>query len=213
MGVGIIASSVVTAACTNLLQEPFTNFTTNGWNQSGTPSIVTGRNGNAASTNANADFVWYPLGTANENDTITCGFAWRSTLVVDQKVIALGSDSAATMHVTLLFQNVANGGRIICYRGDGTALLGQTGTGQVTASTWYYIEIKAKLHDSTGTVVINKNGSEVLNLTAQDTKNAGTKTVFDSVRIRGTTGNVQDVDDLYISVGSGCSFQGDHAIS
>jgi hypothetical protein len=51
-----------------------------------------------------------------------------------------------------------------------------------------------------------------LNLTAQDTKNGGTKTVYDSFVTLVTSGVTALFDDLYVKVGAGETFLGDTAI-
>jgi hypothetical protein len=77
-----------------------------------------------------------------------------------------------------------------------------------TAGQWYYVEAKVTLSDTVGVVNVRVNGTTMLNLTGQDTKdNTGTKSVFDRVYLpRGNSGygtGVLYVDDLYILNGSG----------
>ena len=78
----------------------------------------------------------------------------------------------------------------------------------VTAGTWYYVEIQAKLHDSTGFVIVRVNGVEVINASTLDTKDGGTKTVYDRVSMAMFDGRVNQYDDLYITTGAGAPFKG-----
>jgi hypothetical protein len=55
----------------------------------------------------------------------------------------------------------------------------------------------------------------VIDATGLDTKQVGTKTVYDQVRLltpNSSAGGINHYDDLYLSTGSGCTFKGDIAI-
>lgn len=109
------------------------------------------------------------------------------------------SDSGATIHT---YVDIINGTGILAYRGDGT-LLGSIATA-IPLNTWFYIEVKVLLNDSTGTVTVRKDAATVLSLTSKDTKNGGTKTVFDSFGFTHFN-NVNDIDDVYACNGAGSS--------
>jgi hypothetical protein len=108
---------------------------------------------------------------------------------------------------------VTTGGAIEVRRGNfaGT-VIGTSTTGVITAATWKYVEVQAKLHDTTGTVIVRVDGTERINLPTVDTKNAGTKTVFDAVIIASSSGVTSLFDDLYVATGAGQAFLGDTPI-
>lgn len=93
---------------------------------------------------------------------------------------------------------------------NGTLLV--TGSTMLDLNTWYYIEVKVKIHDSAGEVYIYVNGVEESytwvtgTQTTQDTRNGGDGLVS-LVRVHlsptGSTGLSAKVDDLYISNTSG----------
>jgi hypothetical protein len=145
------------------------------------------------------------LDPADEHDTITLGVRWFVTSGSCQ--INFKSDAGTTIHMIL---DIVVGNQLKVRRGDGTTLASNVGT-VIAANTWYYIEFKAKLHDTTGTYEVRLNESVVYSATGVDTKNGGTKTVFDTVTfING--GGATRVDDIYINNGAGSvnnSFLGD----
>lgn len=188
-----------------VLTEPFNNFTAAPWTASSFTIIAGGRTGNGAQSGG-ASICAYTIPSAQEADTLTIGFAVRvSTLASARPVLFLRSDATVTIHTCV---QVETDGSITVRRGNTTAaIIGQTATGLVVANTWYYLELQIKLHDTLGTVVLRLDGTQRLNLTAQDTKNAGTKTVFDSVTLQGASGGTHTFDDLYLRNDN--VFQGD----
>jgi hypothetical protein len=208
--VGIMASAVHVDTCAAVLAEPFTNFTANGWVLTGTPTIVAGRTGTAASFFSTSQRADYNIPALAQADTITIGFAWRhtDTVVSNRNICQLYSDAGVTQHH--LVQWNKSSGLLVLTRGGAT--IGST-TFAFTQNTWYYIEVQSKLHDTAGFGIVRINGTEVINTGAVDTKNGGTKVVYDQFRILcGTTSATNQVDDLYLSTGAGCTFQGDHTI-
>jgi hypothetical protein len=61
------------------------------------------------------------------------------------------------------------------YRGDSTALLGNTAVNSLASYLWkwLYIEVKVVINSSTGSVQVDINESTVLNLTSQNTQATG----------------------------------------
>lgn len=90
-------------------------------------------------------------------------------------------DSFTTFHLAL---RQATSGAIELVRGDGTLLA--TGATVLTTSGWYYIETRMTIADSGGIVQVRLNGStsNEINFTG-DTKNAGTSTNIDTIRLTG----------------------------
>jgi hypothetical protein len=213
MNLGIVASAVHIASgpCTSVLREPFENLT--AWTPTGSGnSIVAGRTGTAAQVSGTTSRLNYTIPSINEDAVVTVGFAFRTPVFQSSgnTILTLASDTNVTTHTRLWV------------RSDGAVGVDRTGTnlattaaGVLAINTWYYLEMQAKLHDTTGFVIVRVNGTEVVNISAVDTKNAGTKTVYDAVRlgvVNGATGGTNLYDDLYITTGSGCAFQGDQTI-
>jgi len=91
--------------------------------------------------------------------------------------------------------------------------LGVTVGGLYTTTTWAYVEVQARLHDTAGSVIIRINGVERLNLTGLDTRNGGTKTVFDTVHLGWLQFAGHVYDDMYVATGADETFRGDMAIT
>ena len=62
-------------AGTDVLMEPFNNFTDNAWTVAGAPTIVAGRTGTAAQAAGATSRARYTIPAVNQSDTITVGFA------------------------------------------------------------------------------------------------------------------------------------------
>lgn len=205
------AVHIATAACTDVLAEPFNNLT--AWTPSApAPDIVAGRTGNAVELNFTGARADYLIATPNQSDTVTVGFAYRApTLTASNRYICeYYSDSNATFHCALRLDGST--GQLNFYRG-GATIVASSATGLIAVNTWYYLEVQVKLHDTAGFVIVRRNGTDVINATALDTKNSGTKTVFDAFHVyMGVISNKAQYDDLYLSTGSGCTFKGDHTI-
>jgi hypothetical protein len=174
------------------------------WSTSG-GSIVTGRYNNCFRFTTSATYNRTLL-SVEESDTLTVGFALRMTGTPNTAATFLGlrSDAGATSHLEL--QSDVNG-RLAVMRPFTTIIT--TATGIVIPGTWHYVEMQARLHDTTGAVTLRVDGATVGTFSG-DTKNAGTKTVFDQVRLVFPFNNVTsyDFDDFYIMSGAGDSFLG-----
>jgi hypothetical protein len=187
-----------------------------------------GRNGNAlklvAGTNTQA--VRWTVPAADEHATMIVGFAFYvETLVNGGFPIAYGendalivfeSDLGATEHVSVFFTFATTSGQLRVTRATVTLA---TSSVTFVPETWYYLEVKATLGDGTsGSVVVNLNGVEIVNTGGVDTKNGGTDTVFDTIYIGARSASSGDdilIDDLYICNGAGGAyddFLGDVAV-
>lgn len=203
-----------TTAGTDVLLEPFNNYTFAPWALVNTPTIATGRTGNGASFvgASSPKLATYTILAAAESDTVTMGFAWKATslALASTPMVELRSDAGATLHGQLSLRS-STGGQIQVNNGTG----GSVGSALhgLTAGTFAYIEWQLKLSDTDGFTKVRINGVEVISVIGIDTKNAGTKTTLDSVRLVSTTSGVTTVyDDLYITTGAGAAFKGDIAI-
>lgn len=191
-----------------LLSEPFNNFTDAPWTLSSpAPTIVAGRTGTACSALGSTRQATYTIPSAQESDTLTIGFAWQTdTLTFNPEFLYLMSDATATIHSKLVALST---GALRFNRGSSPIFTSPAGL--VSPNTWYYIELQVVLHDTAGSVTLRLNGTTIWAATGIDTKNAGTKTKFDSVQILGAGSTTCLFDDLYLKVGSGQSFAGDVA--
>jgi len=141
--------------------------------------------------------IAHQVPSADEHATFIIGFA---LLMPGTFNLLIGSDSTSTWHEHIVFNAVT--GQVTALRGFSGTSLGTSSTGLFTTNTWYYFETKVVLHDSTGSVTVKLNGTQILNLTNVDTKNGGTKSVFDSFYLYVSTGG-SCVDDMYVCNGAG----------
>lgn len=164
---------------------------------------VSGRNGNCMSHAANGPYTTrYNIPSAYQHATIISGFALRTGINFDTQVsrpffCLLNSE---TIYTGIVF--ASGGGGLVAVRGSTN--IGSTTSVSFTANTWYYVEVKMVLDDSTGSVEVKVNGTTHLNLTGVDT-NPAAGTVYDQVRWQsGTTSNQSiDIDDMYLLNGAG----------
>lgn len=139
------------------------------------------------------------LDPADEHATLIAGVAYMGGYNVDGDLISFRSDSGATTHCVMARR--ANGR--IAIKVGAVEVAVTTGT-HVDPANYNYFEMKAVLHDTTGTIDIYKNGGATPILSfSGDTKNGGTKAVFDTVAILGPS--YQMCDDIYIVNGAGAA--------
>lgn len=183
------------------------------WDDPG--NVAYGRNGKGGFFNSGVN-LGYNIPVADQHDTLVWGFAKKTTAYHNSgngNIWGFFSDAGATQHVRL--QWAINTGQLSLWYGP-------TAAGVIydfLPNVWYYIEIKARLHDTLGFVEVRVNGISVYSVTNVDTKNGGTKTVFDHLRV--STSNISPVrrnmqwDDMYMLNGAGSvntDFLGDIAI-
>jgi hypothetical protein len=196
-------------AISALLFEPFDSFS--AWTVTGSGiSIAAGRNGTGALITQGGTSVRYTIPGASESDTVTVGFAFLAASLpgatLTSVILILRSDAAVTIHDRLVVDEF---GALSFWR-NVTQLGASSPAGVIAAGTWAYIEVQAKLHDTTGFGIVRVNGVNVINISAADTKNAGTKTTFDTISLeRGVSIGNLTYDDLYVDVGATSTFKGD----
>jgi hypothetical protein len=206
--VGVMAAAVnIAAAGTDVLMEPFNNFTFAPWANTGC-TIVAGRNGTAArlpNSSAPANKLVYSISVPNA--TVTVGFAFRTTHVVIAVEPILYFRLSGTTELTL------------AYRSDGSVYAscagssgGSAATGLVVADTWVYIEMQFfSSAAADGWVKVRVNGVERLNLAGVITR--GGAGAPNQLALEGnTSGITQNYDDLYLTLGAGAPFKGDITI-
>lgn len=147
------------------------------------------------------------LSTANSNAGISDTFDAQATWIlgVAFKTSAIGAIGVfslldgATRHVDL---RVQTGTGLIQVTRNATVL--GTSTTAITTNTWYYLELKTTINNTTGVAVVAINGVTEINLSSQDTQNAGNASanVVQIGGIAGTSATIQ-YDDYYIFDGTG----------
>src|SRR5574337_15066 len=102
-----------------------------------------------------------------------------------------------TVHIDLR----TNGSGIFYVTRNGTTL--GTGTTPLTSGVWYYVEMKAVIHDTAGSVELRLNGVTEISLSGIDTRN-GANGVITQIKL-GCFGNAPQkyFDDLYVCDTSG----------
>jgi len=190
-----------------VLGEDFESFSE--WTATGTATSVTGRTGLGVRLGTVTSTLTYSFVGSSESDTITVGVAWQISnfATANRSILGLKSDSAGTTHLTLM---VNTAGLLEIRRGTTTGtVLGSSAAGLIAINTWYYLEVQAKLHDSTGFVTVRRNGTAVITVPTADTKNAGTKTTFDSITLSIVTSATATFDDCYVVTGTDGTFKGE----
>src|SRR5215467_13499987 len=190
---------------TDLLQEKFNNYTAAPWvTTGGAPAITaSGRTGNAAQLNNPSDGIKYTIAAGSESDTILIGFGYKTSgLGSENDIVVLSSDAGATDHNKL---RVNSAGSLLFYRGSSG--LWTSAAGVIVANTWCYIEMKVKLSDTVGTLDVHVNGTSLTSQITLDTRNNGTKTTYDTIKLD-TVWVVNYYDDLYVTMGATSTFKG-----
>lgn len=209
---GIMASAVVASVGVDVLSEPFDNFTDNAWALAGAPTIVAGRTGTAAQlVNSTGNVIRYTVPVDGRSDDVTIGFAFQAkgTGTNRRTIVELWGDNNTVRHVGVYRDN---DGSLLVLR-NGVTTIGTAAAATPLLNTWYYIEFRARIHDTEGIAVVRVDGSTVIDLSGVDTRNVGTNLDIDRVQLGPPAPtNTQLYDDLYLSI-DGAAFKGDHAIT
>lgn len=145
----------------------------------------------------------------NTPNPVIVGFGFRHSALADTRQICELRQGANT-HITLELK--ADGSvRVL---GPTGAVLGTSATGLLQSNVYAYIEVKLNVHDTTGSVAVQINGVQVLNLTNVDTRNNSGSAYSDTLVFRhyGTFQGTTDYDDLYCADTTGSNlndFAGD----
>lgn len=98
----------------------------------------------------------------------------------DDFVMDFREGGDTTRHLIIKF--TGGDGTVKVQRGEGTEL-GASAAGAVPANAWFYLEVKVKINDTTGTVQVRVDGTDVINITGQDTRNGGADGLIDRILI------------------------------
>jgi hypothetical protein len=132
--------------------------------------------------------------------TIIVGMAVRTAFNPSSDRVLMAFAEGTTQHVQL---SLGAGGVMKVWRGPQSAQLGSNiPTVMPVDGTWHYVEMKAYIHDSAGTVDVQFDGVNVFSISGQDTQNGGTgicdRFYHDVGNFLGTF-----LDDFYINDGTG----------
>lgn len=131
-------------------------------------------------------------------DTMITGFAFYSATNLDGTHTLMSFYEGGTCHIDLRENN--SNPRTLTLTRDGTTL--DTETSAYSEDTWNYIEMKATIHDTTGSFEVRVNGVTIMTGTNVDTKNGGTGYI-DTMLIGPRTGSSDEdydyrYDDWYV---------------
>ena len=143
---------------------------------------------------------------SQEDDTIYCGFGFYHDPIAGANDTTLlffsEASNLATSHIGLVRRPLIRGWEV--RRGvtasDPTAgtLLASVTPNVWFPESWHYVELGAKIHDSTGWVELRQDGVEILRFDG-DTRNAGTDGLIDMVVFnQETNAGSFNLDDVYI---------------
>lgn len=162
-----------------ILTEDCDNFTDAPWVTAGSPTIsASGHTGNGFSLpSGSVNTVSYNIPAGQQTDTLGFSYWWRTAaFATSVPMISFRSDAGATSHFEFRYTTTA----AAAVRSPSTVLT--SGNHGMVVNTWYLIEGFVTLHDTNGAYSIKVNGTVITSGTNADTRNAGTKTVFDQIR-------------------------------
>ncbi len=165
-------------------------------------TVVEGRNGSGKALNIPYGVLktWYfrtpPLTT---DDTICVSFAFKKTgsMNLSHRLVSLYSGTALSINI-----GYTAGGSLAVYRAS--TQIGYTIGLVISQNVWYYVQLKVKCHDSTGTFELKIGDTTVANASGIDTK-ATTLAYHDRVLfgvINGTSYGIQ-IDDFSVADSTG----------
>jgi len=214
--VGIMASAVGVSAApppgTDTLTEPFDNLAT--WTTAGVTSVVAGRTGNGAQCSGGSGEVLHVLSTSDAYAVIGVAMyaLGPASSYYNPAMICLYQGTTAHLGVSMISATPTAGLSVTLGKSN-TGIIVSSAAGVVPSNAWCYVELQARIHATLGFVTLRVNGSVVANASNVNTFNGGTA-VVDKVSVGcGAPGLQLKFDDLYVSLGSACTFQGDHTIT
>lgn len=136
--------------------------------------------------------------TLDNQDTWIVGVAWRTNSMGPKQILALIETATTQVDV-----RAKADGQIEVTR-NGTLLGTTTMVSPMVTNQFYYIELKAVIHPSAGTIDLQVAGVNVLSLSGINTR-ATANSYANIVAFQATTNNQgnDDLDDIYILDGTG----------
>lgn len=123
--------------------------------------------------------------------TVVWGGNFKVDTLDDRTVVNL--NEGTTLHLQI---RITAAGELRAMRA-GTTEIGITSGLGLAGGAWYYIEVKAVIHDSTGAVTVQVGGSPVLTLTSQDTRNGGSGLITNFSYVNSSVSNKVYYDNVY----------------
>lgn len=136
-----------------------------------------------------------PSFTAQDTWTVGFGLLYMS-LGSEQEIFRWRDSTTVQCSLTIL-----PNGELAFWRGTFgiNVKLGTTSGAKLKAGVWSYVEVKVKVHNTTGTVDIHVNGSSVLSLSSQNTRQGSNNQATNFIMLGSSTGADRvTFDDLYI---------------
>ena len=141
------------------------------WTKAATNSIIAaqGRFGTSAYRAQNWSNPFELSITIDQQQTWIVGFAFKldGTTAVDYRLLAFHDQGTEQCYLQLNATTLT----LSAYRGNGTVL--GTSTVALTQGAYAYIEVKVKVHASTGTFEVRKDETVILTVTGANTQMSG----------------------------------------
>lgn len=136
-------------------------------------------------------------------DTFIIGFDFRFSALPGVTNTIFNMLDSGTIHVAV---SMHTDGTLRAYRGNQVTLLGSS-AGALSVDTWYHINARIVINDTTGSVTVNvhdgTSSTTFLSITSQDTKNSANAT-WNQFSIGGVnSAGTSDVANLIVQDGSG----------
>jgi len=172
-----------------LMFEGFEWATTIDWTGSLDYSADTPRSGTGRMYDPDSGIKVFPI--AATTTTIIIGVAYKAGVAL--RTIFIAHENANT-HMKLN----SEGGYLKLYRLN---TLLETSVATWDFSEWQYIELKATIHDTTGSYEVRVNGQVAMSASGVDTRDGGVAGICNNIKL---VGNVDtQYDDLYVLDSSG----------
>ncbi len=149
-----------------------------------------GRDGNGLRCKVNTSF----RKDFSAQPTIIMGFTFNFPNISDNNVDNVKFREGTTLHLALNWKGTT--GQIQVERG--TTEIGLSPAGSFVVGVNHHFEIKVLIDDAVGTVEIRIDGTIVLNLTGEDTRNGGAVGTIDNIIMGANSGSPLDIDNLII---------------
>lgn len=155
----------------------------------GSMALVTGRTGGLGLELGSTGESFFPLTPGNPPTSII-GFGFKTSNLTNENLVFFRADGNNNIVLKL-----NSDGSLSILRA--TTVLATTSAGLISVDTWYYIEIKAKINNTTGEYELRVNETTELSDTNVDTQD-GTNAWTEQFLIRGHNFGNTVYDDLYI---------------
>ena len=169
-------------------------------------STATGNMRFQATSGGSGGNGWVGKSIGGTATTIIVGFALNLQTNDSGTIELLSLDEGVggTPHVSLRATTGTSTFTLSAGRGNYTEL--GSAVAAILDSIWAYVEIKAVIHDTAGSIVVKVNGVTVINVSGVDTRNGGTPKV-DAILFGNGRGNNSNydfyIDDIYVLDDSG----------